>query len=72
MRIKNKLKNKLNGNHNFLINDKIEKKNNFNKRTWKIKRMSKKLKKLIYHKFELNNEIQNHQNFYKKIKKKKK
>jgi hypothetical protein len=34
--------------------------------------MSKKLKKLIYHKFELNNEIQNHQNFYKKIKKKKK
>jgi hypothetical protein len=47
----------------------IEKKNHFNKRK-KIKRIRTKLVKIIYHKFGLEDEIENKFKFYKKAKKK--
>jgi hypothetical protein len=48
---------------------KLKKKNHFNKRK-KIKRIRTKLVKIIYHKFGLEDEIENKFKFYKKAKKK--
>jgi hypothetical protein len=59
-RIKTKIKNKLEDNYNyFLSNGGIEKKNQFNKITKKIKRDGTKLKKVINHKLRLMDEIEN-------------
>ena len=44
---------------NFLSKGEIEKKNDFNKRTKESKEWGPNWKKYIYHKFGLNDEIQN-------------
>jgi hypothetical protein len=66
MKIKIEIKNKLEDNYNFFIEGLNWKKINLIKgQNKKIKRMRIKLKKIIYHKLGLNDEIENKSKFYK-------
>jgi hypothetical protein len=72
MKIKIEIKNKLEDNYNFFYwRVKLKRKINLIKgQNKRIKRMRIKLKKIIYHKLGLNDEIENKSKFYKWFKNK--